>query len=233
MHIALADSSPGDRKQMERLLSRESDKRINTTGNFYINTFGSSQALLNTPTVYDVYFLDVTEEEGNAYDIAALLRKKGIMSPIVFCVSSIDYRTIGEELPNSLYIDKPIKVSQLSDLLDNLISEGIKNRVPTVEFRDNYESFYIEESRIVYIKGNDYTVTVHLTDGTERVANGMIDNLWRNVKAGGTFVPLNGKTIANKSHISKVSLMNCILSDGSKHVINPAYMSKYKIKSNH
>ena len=32
MHLAICDDHMADRKQMERLLGRESDRRLNTTG---------------------------------------------------------------------------------------------------------------------------------------------------------------------------------------------------------
>lgn len=229
MHIALADSNPGDRKQMERLLSRESDRRVNTTGVFYIETFGSSQALLSTPTVYNAYFLDVTDEGNNAYDIALKLRNKGIKSPIIFCVSSIDYRTCGDEIDNSHFIDKPIKVAELTKLLDELIADRVKNLVPTVEFRDNYESFYLEEQKVAYIKADHYNVMVFLADGTHREANGLIENIWNNVANIKSFVPINGKVIVNKKHVEKISGLTCVMKDGSKHVIHPLYKAKYKI----
>lgn len=226
MHIALADSNPGDRKQMERLLSRESDKRVNTTGVFYIETFGSSGALLATPTMYNAYFLDITDEGNNAYDIAVKLRQKGIVAPIIFCVSAVDYRSF-DKLDNTLFIDKPIKVKELSDLLDDLIEDGIRNKIPTVEFRDNYESFYLEEDKIVYIEGEKYNVRVYLADGTSREANGFIDNIWSNIKGMEAFVPVNGRTIVNIRHIKNVSGLVCVLDDGCRIWINPMYMGKY------
>lgn len=214
---------------MERLLSRESDKRVNTTGVFYIETFGSSSALLNTPIMYNAYFLDVTDEGNNAYDIAVKLRETGIKAPIIFCVSSVDYRNCGEQLSNTLFIDKPIKVQELSLLLDKLIQDGIKNRVPTIEFRNNYESFYLEEDMVAYIKADHYNVKVYLSDGTEREANGFIENIWSNVKTSKSFVPINGMIIVNRNHIAKVLGLVCTMKNGDKLMINPMYKAKYKI----
>ena len=158
MYIALADSSVGDRKQMERLLERESDKRVNTTGVFYIETFGSSEALLKSPTVYDAYFLDVTDKGNTSYEIAKAIREKGILSPVVFCISTIDYHNSGELLPNSVFINKPIKVAELSLVLDQILKQKADNLIPTIEFRDSNESFYLEETDIMYMQGENYTI---------------------------------------------------------------------------
>lgn len=215
MHIALADSSPGDRKQMERLLSRESDKRKDTTGVFYIETYGSSASLLATPTVYDAYFLDVTDEGNNSLDIALRIREKGIVKPIVFC-RSIDFLT-GKELPaNSFIIEKPIKVDDLSRLLDEVIEHNEKNRIPTIEFRNNKESYYLEERSIEYIKGEKYSVRIFMADGSEKTATGYIENVYSSVKGYDAFLPINNKTIVNMNHVTEFGFLSCFMESGIK-----------------
>ena len=53
MHLAVCDDNIADRKQMERLLGRESDRRLNTTGILYMDSFGNKEAILTTPMIYD------------------------------------------------------------------------------------------------------------------------------------------------------------------------------------
>ncbi len=220
MYIALADSNVGDRKQMERLLERESDKRKMTTGVIYTETFGSSQALLSSPTVYDAYFLDVTDKDNNSYDIATAIRAKGILSPIVYCISSIDYHNCGEMLPNSVFINKPIKVAELSLVLDQILKQKKDNLIPTIEFRDQKESFYLEERDIVYMKGEDYSVTIVLADGRVRTSNGFIENVWKELTNFDSFLPINNKTIINARHVERVAGMSIIMKDGSRLKMN-------------
>lgn len=216
MYIALADSSVGDRKQMERLLERESDKRKSTTGVIYVETFGSSVALLNSPTVYDAYFLDVTDKGDNSYDIACAIRKKGILSPIVYCISSIDYHNCGEMLPNSVFINKPVKVAELSLVLDQILKQKQDNLIPTIEFRDTKESFYLEERDIEYIKGENYTITIVLANGTVKTANGFIDKIWNELEGFESFIPVNRKTIINARHVKEIAGMSVILKDNTR-----------------
>lgn len=220
MYIAIADSSVGDRKQMERLLERESDKRKSTTGVFYIETFGSSEALLNSPSVYDAYFLDVTDKGNDSYDIATAIRRKGILSPIVYCISSIDYHNRGEMLENSVYINKPIKVAELAMVLDQILKQKQDNLIPTIEFRDQKESFYLEERDIIYMTGEDYSITIKMSDGTARTANGFIDNVWNNLVNFDTFVPVNNKTIINARYVKEIAGMSVIMSDGTRIKMN-------------
>ena len=231
MYIALADSSVGDRKQMERLLERESDKRVNTTGVFYIETFGSSDALLKSPTVYDAYFLDVTDKGNTSYEIAKAIREKGILSPIVFCISTIDYHNSGEMLPNSVFINKPIKVAELSLVLDQILKQKEDNLIPTIEFRDNNESFYLEESDIMYMQGENYTIKIFMPDGRIRTANGFIDNIWNNLVAFDNFFPINNKTIVNASYIKELNGLSAVMKDGTR--LKMSLMHLKKIKDNY
>ena len=55
MHIAVCDDNVADRKQLERLLKRESDKRAASTGIIYTDSFGNSTALLSNPMQYDAF----------------------------------------------------------------------------------------------------------------------------------------------------------------------------------
>ena len=59
MHLAICDDHMADRKQMERLLGRESDRRLNTTGVLYVDSFGSKESILTTPMIYDAIFMDM------------------------------------------------------------------------------------------------------------------------------------------------------------------------------
>ncbi|MCR5799127.1 MAG: hypothetical protein K6G69_03540 [Lachnospiraceae bacterium] len=224
MHIALADSNPGDRKQMERLLGRESDRRIQTTGVLYTETFGSNEALLASPIVYDVYFLDIKDEDSDSFDYATAIRQKSIMSPIVLCSDVKERLGDRKEPENVIYIDKPVKTDELTALMDRLIANMEREKVPTVELRNRNESFYIKAPDIVYITGDKYDLAVHMADGSVDHGEGFIENVWREVNGFGIFVPINNKTIVNMSRISRLSGHKCIMSDDTVLKISLGYM---------
>ncbi len=221
MHIAICDSNIGDRKQMERLLMRESDKRSRDSGIFYMDTFGSSEALLDNPMIYDAYFLDVTETSVNAYDIASAIRSKGISSPVVFCISKLDYRKCGEMLPNSIFLDKPIKVKDLSLILDEILLQKKEQHIPKIEFRNHTETFYLEEKEILYCQGNGYYLTIYLTDGSNREATVFLNNLWMELTPYKSLFLVGKNTIINTRYVSKLSAFSVIMKDGTKLKITP------------
>lgn len=230
LHIALCDSDPGDRKQMERLLGRESDKRIATTGPFYIDTFGGVEAIVNSPILYDAYFLDSTDPVCDSYGIAKAVRDKGILSPIVYCISTIDYRQSGPELSGSIFMDKPIRVAELSSVLDDIITYKRENYIPTIELRNQYETFYLEEKNIMYFIGNGYSVDVHMTDGSVRQATAFMDSLWRDLYSFTGFQIINPTTIVNTAYVANVSLTTLTMRDSTKHSVKARYLSTLKAK---
>ena len=58
MHVAVCDDNVADRKQTERLLGRESDRRAKLTKGLYIDSYGNESALLRNPMQYDIFYID-------------------------------------------------------------------------------------------------------------------------------------------------------------------------------
>lgn len=93
MHIAVCDDNVADRKQLERLLKRESDKRAASTGIIYTDSFGNSTALLSNPMQYDAFYIDMCLTEGTTgTDVVNALTAQGVNAPIILCCSKINYR---------------------------------------------------------------------------------------------------------------------------------------------
>jgi len=228
LHIALCDSDPGDRKQMERLLSRESDKRINTTGVFYTDTFGGVTALVGASLVYDVYFLDFLDPLCDSYEIAKAIRAKGILSPIVFCISKINYRLSGELIPNSVFLNKPIKVEELSLVLDEIIRQKVEDFIPTIELRNNYEAYYVSENDVMYFEGKNYDVLVTLKDKVRKKTGASISMLSGDVKNFSSFVCISKTAIINCKYVETVGFMSVKMKDGYEISCSPKMAATVK-----
>ena len=54
MHIAICDDNVADRKHLERLLSRESDKRAGTPNILYVDSYGDKDKFLQNPLKYNL-----------------------------------------------------------------------------------------------------------------------------------------------------------------------------------
>lgn len=227
--IALCDTNFADRKQMERLLERESDKRLDSCV-FYMDTYGNKDALLDNPRVYDAYFLDMPDESYSAYDLAKDIRLHDIYSPIVFCNSTMDYRCCGKELPNTLFINKPILVADLSNILDQLILQKDENYVPTVEVRNASEVHYLTEKEIVYCqnRGHSRMIKLHLQDGAILETENYIDNFLTELQPLGAFFMANHNTIINARYVQKIGLFHVTLKSGE--LIRFTELNKKEIK---
>ena len=82
MHIAVCDDNVADRKQLERLLKRESDKRAASTGIIYTDSFGNSTSLLSNPMQYDAFYIDMCLTEGiTGTEVANALIAQGVNAP--------------------------------------------------------------------------------------------------------------------------------------------------------
>ncbi len=215
LSVALFDTNFGDRKQMERLLERESDKRAESCS-IYTTTFGNKDTLLNTQRIYDAYFLDIPDEQYSAYDLAKDLRLKDIASPIIFCCSSMDYRECGRELSNTFFMDKPVLVADLSAMVEELLTQKIENYVPTIEIRDITKTHYLTEREIVYCENIKRTrnITIHLQDGTTMFTENDIDNFLSELEPLGQFFMANNNIIVNARYVDKTTFFKVHLKNG-------------------
>lgn len=215
LSVAVFDTNFGDRKQMERLLERESDRRADACS-IYTTTFGNPDALLNTQRIYDAYFLDIPDETYSAYDLAKDLRLKNIASPIIFCCSSMNYRECGRELSNTFFMDKPILVADLSAMVEELLTQKIENYVPTIEIRDITKTHYLTEREIVYCENIKHTrnITIHLQDGSTMFTENDIDNFLSELEPLGQFFMANNNIIVNARYVDKTTFFKVYLKNG-------------------
>ena len=136
MHIAICDDNNADRKQLERLLKRESDKRKAKTGLLFADSFGDCRILSTNHMQYDLFFLDMTASAPDGLTFALQLVENGVTAPIVLCSSKINYKEKASALsgiPDSiLYLDKPLSHQSFRRSLT-----GQKSLVPAVSRRSS------------------------------------------------------------------------------------------------
>ena len=213
MHIAICDDNVADRKQMERLLQRESDKRISTTGNLYIDSYGNAQALLANPMQYDAFYIDMCKTEGiTGFDVVANLTARGVYAPIILCCSDIDYRS--QTCPeNVIFLDKPIKTLELSASIDHALA--IKKKAPSmIELRERENTIYVLEEENLYGIENGFYVMVTLTDGRLiEIATSAL-NFFCQVECHPVFLAPTERTVINCRYIAKFGFGKVFMTDG-------------------
>lgn len=222
MHIALCEDNVADRKQFERLVKRESDRRSSTTGILYLDCFGSLGSLLMATLEYDIFYIDMCQSgDVTGKTVVEKLVEKGVKSPIVMCCSKIDYKAM--TFPeNVFFLDKPIKESELSETIDKAISINA-NKKPRIEIRADMDTFYLEESDFLYAVANGRYVDITLSNQTVIKSQTSIDSLFSQMeKMKGLFCP-SYKTIININYIKKLSFHKATMIDGTSFHVPGAF----------
>ncbi len=228
MRIAICDDNIADRKQMERLLGRESDSRIASTGVFYIDSFGNPLSLLAAAMSYDAYFFDITHSTPDIWMMVNTLHNSGVSCPIVFCTSTIDYESC-ENLPtNSYFLKKPIKKDELTQMCSLLLEQKKKDYRPKLIFKSEISTFAIAEEDFLYCTHKDHMTHIYKKDGANCTTFDSIHALWDDfVPFTSLFMP-NHKTIANARYVRNIGLFSIIMINGEKFSISPAIYSALK-----
>lgn len=215
MHLAVCDDHVADRKQMERLLGRESDRRISTSGVLYVDCYGSEGSILSTPMIYDAIFMDMNEDGADAVKIANKLRQAGTKIPIIFCCGKVDYRSLADLPENVLFMDKPIQVAELTDMIEQLLVI-VNNRDKRLEFRNMTETFYLLEEDLVYAHPrDDRHMILHLTDGTCQTAEASFQNFCASLCNCESYIALANSYVLNMRYIREISMFRVTLEDGT------------------
>lgn len=246
MHIAVCDDNIADRKQMERLLGRASDRRMHTTGVFYIDSFGNVDAVMHAPMLYNAFFIDMTSGSVNGFQLARKLIDAGVTAPIILCISTINYRAIIDAaltdiMPDAAenanhnilrwklqsqvqYLNKPIRVSELDEMLDFCIEQK-SQIIPTIELRGEKDTLYVYEDEIMYAEKNGNFVHVTLTEGRQIDILSTMRNLYTQVADFNHFLPISEQAFVNISFVGKFALLRLTMRDGKSFTVSPLGIS--------
>ena len=219
MHIAICDNNVADRKQLERLLDRESDRRKAEFGVFYSDCFGVGAQLIPKRMAYDMFFLDVFEGEQDGLDLALELCSEGVSAPVVLCSSVLDFeakaQTLDELPPNIHFIRKPITVAALSAVTDTAL-EVLRCRERTIELRSANFTKYVHDNDIISARQSKRGVIIRLSDGEDIEYTDNIANLYSVLITFNCFVAISGSVIININHLLGHSFLSVSMKDGQK-----------------
>lgn len=234
MHIAVCDDNVADRKQLERLLKRESDKRAAGAEVLYTDSFGNAPALLANPMQYDAFYIDMCRTEGiTGKGVADALTSQGVNAPIIMCCSVINYRE--QSFPsNVIFLDKPIKVSELAASVDHAME--IKSKaLPLIELRVDKQTIYVTEPDICYAVEEGRLLTIQLADGRRIQINSSAINFFSQVERHPSFFAPAVKLLINGRHIEKLGFHKIVMEDNTVFKVSGKCMdyAKYAYEEFH
>lgn len=149
MHIAICDDNVADRKHLERLLSRESDKRAGTPNILYVDSFGDKEHFLRNPLMYDMIFMDMASSPETAKEIIHQLILMGFHAPLVLYSSSTDYTTFSELPDTTVHRKKPYTAEPLPELL-KLGDAHVRRNIVLVSVTCEDGEHFVETGNILY-----------------------------------------------------------------------------------
>lgn len=213
MHIAVCDDNIADRKQFERLIKRESDRRAAADGILFADFFGNADSLLANPMQYDIFYIDMCKTpNADIKQVVTALLEKGVIAPIVLCCSDIDYRQLA--LPGDIsYLNKPIRPEELSATVTHGL-EIKSHAVPLIEFREEKNTYYVTEPDILYAVQNGLFVDIYLADGRTVHIIDNVQNLFGQLEIYPTFLMPSSKVVLNGRYIKAFRFHKTVMSDG-------------------
>lgn len=213
MHIAVCDDNVADRKQFERLIRREADRRATEEVVLFANFFGNADALLSNPMQYDIFYLDLCKTPGtDAADVVRALVEKGIRVPVVMCCSDVNYRQLS--LPGEvLFLDKPIRPEELSSTIDRALAISSQT-ASRIELRDENNTYYVTEDEILYAIQDGLLIDIFLADGRVIHTLDSAINLFSQLETFPSFLVPTPKVLINGRHISGFKFHRVVMSDG-------------------
>lgn len=229
MHIAICDDNVADRKQSERLLSRESDSRLHTTGVLYIDSFGNSEALLKAPMLYDLFFIDMTTEQLHGLALAQKLREVGVMAPIVLCSSAINYSAMSDQPDHIYHLQKPLKAEAIKNCVDTALS--IRSQLErTIEIRCEQETHYVSPDHIVLATPSGHLTEIQFEDGKTLKMLGTLDSFFALAESTDKFLYAKKNLLVNTDYVDYYTLRKLQLKNGQSFSLNLAdwrYLKKH------
>ncbi|MDE5699652.1 MAG: hypothetical protein K2I96_19950 [Lachnospiraceae bacterium] len=212
MHIAICDDNVADRKHLERLLSRESDKRAGTPNILYVDSYGEKMHFLANPLKYNLIFMDMSSEPGIVEFILEHLNAMGYHAPLVLYSDKIDYTQIPNLPDYVVHATKPYIPDPLPEFLA-LGDANVKGHVITVAVHTDSIINHVPKYTILYAIEDNNTCKLHLTDGTSIKVDEKIDELRQLFEPFEEFARVNNNSIANFKYVSAVIPGTVVMQD--------------------
>ncbi|MCR5651173.1 MAG: LytTR family transcriptional regulator DNA-binding domain-containing protein [Lachnospiraceae bacterium] len=211
--IAILDDNPADRKQSERLLSRERDVRVKQNEVIYFDTYGSRDAILSCAAKYDLFLIDISNSTPDGFMTAVHLINNGAAGRMVLASSKIDYKAKYGRYEDFIFIDKPLLQKHFTELVD-IAKEHKEKQVPRLEFRGEKDTIYVTKDEIIYLKEEGHMTAIFLTKNrTFNMAGGI-----RRVSfelSTEEFIQTDDKTVINMARAASLEKNAFRMSNGA------------------
>jgi len=202
-------------------IKTEADKLANMLNDrgFEVNTkvFYNARdvlAYINTGAVVDVCFLDIVMPDVSGVELAGSLRKNGYSGYIVFLSAAKDYGPESYKVKAFNYLIKPIAVSDIKIILQELTDalSAADNACILVRTHDFTRNLLLRD--ISYIEVENNYVFFHLIDGTELKARTPLNEIAIQLLEDSRFIRCHRSFIVNQHDIDSLKGNDFIMRNG-------------------
>ncbi|MCD8037844.1 MAG: hypothetical protein LUE96_01965 [Lachnospiraceae bacterium] len=228
MHVAICDDNVADRKHLERLLSRESDKRMGTPNILYVDSYGDKNHFLVNPLKYNLVFMDMCLEKGTVEYILDALTAMGYNAPLILYSSKLDYR----ELPNLpdfvIHAKKPYIPEPLPAFL-RLGDENAMGHIITISIHRDGVPFEAVKDELEYAVAAEDGTVLHFVDGTSIAADESIAALRKILEPYEEFERVNKNGVANFKFVAAVMPFHIIMQSYYQFKSSPLRYREFRL----
>lgn len=222
MFAALCDDDKYITEEIKKLLLEYAkDNRITID----IDEFESGKELLNSEKNYDIIVLDYQLGSTNGLTVAKELRKRNVLSSIIFLTSYPNFMIDAFEVNTFRFLLKPIDKSKFFKAIDDYIKIVDANYPITII--QNKELKKINSNEICYIEADGKYSNIHLSDKIMHCSKTL---------AGVTkllpaycFVKTHRAFVVNLHYIKSYSSDTVYLSNGESAFLSKNYQKSFQI----
>ena len=231
MHIAVCMDVAADRKQLERLLGRSADRRLEKDASvpYYVQSFGNKEALLMRPFMYDLFFIDLTSDTIDSVELIRELRNRGVTATIALCPGSVDLSDRLTEEDNALILRQPVKEAELEQILDIALAEALE-REPKLDIRGQSDTVHVKEGEFLYAQRVDDITDVYLADGRKVHCFESIDKFYLRCEKFPDILYMPPDLVVHSRYIMSTGFGKVELKNGEKFRVSNKYIRKLKPK---
>jgi len=177
-----------------------------------IYTFEEGKELLKSMTKmsYDLIILDIEMPGADGLEVASEIRKSGNQTALVFLTSHVEYALKGYEVSALRYLTKPVKESQLSEIINHLVAKSSDTKKIMVKSDD--ETVFVSVSDILYLESQNQDIRI-VTSGNEYFRRYNIKDYENELKEY-CFIRCHRSYIVNIAHAAGISPKEIRLDNG-------------------
>lgn len=165
MKVLMCDDQKEFLIRLEKMLDNIlSDMKIT----FYLISFTDPEEALKYLSEYtdiDVVFMDILLRDKNGYEIAKQMRTISPKSKIIFLSSTTAYALKGYTIRATRYLVKPIKKTELSAVLNEVVSELQFDNDDFIVEKNDFGIHKLYFNEIIYIETCKRNTLIHTISG--------------------------------------------------------------------